>query len=181
MKGIVFTEFLEMVESQFSPEVADEIIETTDLPSGGAYSAVGTYDHREIVALVQRLSEHQGSSVPDLLKAFGKHLLRRFTEGYPQFFEGKSGAFEFLEDVENTVHVEVLKLYPEAELPSFDTLRDGDVLVMTYRSPRRMADLAEGLIMGCAEHFGEELSIEREEVSGDGEVVRFTMKVTQPN
>jgi hypothetical protein len=181
MKGIVFTEFLEMVESQFSPEVADEIIETADLPSGGAYSAVGTYDHREIVTLVERLSEHQGSSVSDLLKAFGKHLLHRFTEGYPQFFEGKSSAFEFLKVVESTVHVEVLKLYPEAELPSFETSREGDAMVMIYRSPRRMGDLAEGLIAGCGDHFGEELAIEREEVSGDGEVVRFTIRVNEPD
>ena len=28
MKGIVFTEFLEMVEDRFSPEIADRIIES---------------------------------------------------------------------------------------------------------------------------------------------------------
>ena len=35
MKGIVFTEFLEMVEDKFSPELADRIIEGAELPSGG--------------------------------------------------------------------------------------------------------------------------------------------------
>jgi len=44
MKGIIFTEFLEMVEDRFSPEIADRIIEAADLPSGGAYTAIGTYD-----------------------------------------------------------------------------------------------------------------------------------------
>jgi hypothetical protein len=181
MKGIVFTEFLEMVEAEFSADVADEIIESTELASGGAYSAVGTYDHREIVALVSRLSELKGHPVPDLLKAFGRHLLQRFARGYPQFFEDKSSAFEFLDDVEKTIHVEVLKLYPEAELPSFETSRDGDALIMIYRSPRRMADLAEGLITGCGEHFGETLIIEREDVSGDGREVRFTIRISEPN
>ena len=45
MKGVIFTEFLEMVESHFSPEMADRIITAARLPSGGAYTAVGTYDH----------------------------------------------------------------------------------------------------------------------------------------
>ena len=32
MKGIVFTEFLEMVEDQFGLETVDDIIEAADLP-----------------------------------------------------------------------------------------------------------------------------------------------------
>lgn len=180
MKGIVFTEFLEMVESQFSPDVVDDMIESTELKSGGAYSSVGTYDHQEIVALVRRLSELKKASVPDLLTAFGSHLFGRFVAGYPQFFEGKAGAFEFLEGVEDYIHVEVRKFYPDAELPTFDTSREGDALIMVYRSPRRMADLALGLIVGCGEHFGEPLAVAREDVSGDGEVVRFIIRRAAP-
>ena len=36
MKGIVFTEFLEMVEEKYGYEVVDQIIEESKLPSGGA-------------------------------------------------------------------------------------------------------------------------------------------------
>ena len=32
MKGVVFTEFLEMVEDRFSPEMADRIIEGPNFP-----------------------------------------------------------------------------------------------------------------------------------------------------
>ena len=38
MKGVVFTEFLEMVEDIFSPDIADQIVEEADLPSGGVYT-----------------------------------------------------------------------------------------------------------------------------------------------
>ena len=41
MKGIIFTEFIEMVEDKFGFEVADNIITNSNLPSGGAYTAVG--------------------------------------------------------------------------------------------------------------------------------------------
>jgi len=162
MKGIVFSEFIEMVEETFSPEVADRIIEASELASGGAYTSVGTYDHAEILELVTHLSEESGVPVSDLVKAFGTHLANRFTKLYPGFFEGVSGAFEFLETIEGHVHVEVLKLYPDAELPSFETRRGSDnEMDMVYRSRRPFADLAEGLIAGCAEHFGDDISVSR--------------------
>jgi hypothetical protein len=56
MKGVVFTEFLEMVEGRFGLAMADRIIEAAQLPSSGAYTAVGTYDYTEMVHLVNALS-----------------------------------------------------------------------------------------------------------------------------
>ncbi len=177
MKGVVFTEFLEMVEERFSLEVADAVIRRADVPSGGSYTAVGTYPPAEMVRLVGALSQETGTSAPDLLRAFGKHLLGRFAAGYPQFFAGVPSTFAFLENVERYIHVEVKKLYPDAELPTFEC--DASVageLTMIYRSPRCLSDLAEGLMSGCAEHFGETIAIAREDLSaGRGEVVRFVL------
>jgi hypothetical protein len=178
MKGIVFSEFIEMVEDVFGPDVADRIIDESDLPSGGAYTSVGTYDHVEMLTLVTHLSEATGIPVGDLVQTFGKHLCGRFTQLYPSFFEGVESSLDFLETIENHVHVEVLKLYPEAELPHFGTQRpDPDTLVMTYRSGRPFGALAHGLILGAAEHFGERVEVELEDLSGGvGNQVRFTVR-----
>jgi hypothetical protein len=47
---------------------------------------------------------------------------------------------------------------------------------MVYRSPRRLGDLAEGLLRGCIEHFGEEVEIRRQDLAGGPEqTVRFTL------
>jgi hypothetical protein len=175
MKGIVFTEFLEMVESKFSYEITENIIEAADLPSGGVYTAVGTYDHAEIVALVTHLSKATNIAVPDLLKAFGHHLFFRFVAGFPQFFEGISSSQDFMERVDNYIHVEVRKLYPEAQLPSLEYEKPSPgVLKVTYRSNRPFADLADGLIAGCVEHFGDKVNVTREDVV-PGSVAVFTM------
>ena len=40
MKGIVFTEFLEMVEEKFDLETLDKIIINSKLPSEGVYTSV---------------------------------------------------------------------------------------------------------------------------------------------
>lgn len=163
MKGIVFTEFLEMVEGRFSPDVVDRIIEEADLPNGGAYTSVGTYDYQELIRLVVRLGAAVGAPVPDLVRAFGRHLFRRFVALYPDFFAGVTSSFDFLSNVESVVHVEVLKLYPDAELPRFDCQATAEGMTLTYTSRRPFADLAEGLILGCAEHFGEPIAVARQD------------------
>ena len=73
MKGIVFKEFIGMVESAFGEETVEKIIDKSNLESEGAYTSVGTYDHGEILQLVTHLSEECSTSVPDLVKTFGKH------------------------------------------------------------------------------------------------------------
>lgn len=177
MKGVVFTEFLEMIEDSFSPEMADRIIEAADLSSGGAYTTVGTYDHGEMVRLVSCLSAETGIPSAELMRAFGMHLFERFHAMFPSYFENISSSFEFLQRIDHYIHVEVRKLYHDAELPSFDcdTSRSG-CLRLTYRSSRPFAALAEGLIRGCVAHYGETIDIAVEELSdGKGTAARFVL------
>jgi hypothetical protein len=177
MKGIVFTEFLELIEERFGIEIAEEIIASADLPNDGAYTAVGTYDHADLLRLVSRLSVTTGIDASTLIKTFGEHLFRRLAAAYPAVVEGMEGSFDLLPRVHDVIHVEVKKLYPAAELPEFQCEPlDGDGLLMHYRSPRGFADLAEGLIRGCASYFGESMELEREDLDdGRGTDVRFSM------
>jgi hypothetical protein len=179
MKGIVFTEFLEMVETRFTPAVADRIITACDLPSGGAYTAVGTYAHEELVQLVAQLSTVTGVAAPDLLRTFGEQLFQRFVALYPQFFAGVPSAFAFLARIEDHIHVEVRKLYPEAELPTFtyDASTPGR-LTLVYRSTRPFAAFAEGLIRGCITHFGAPITLHAEDRS-DGRQTCVCFVLTQ--
>lgn len=178
MKGIVFSEFIEMVEDVFSPEIADQIIYESKLDSEGAYTAVGTYDHNEILAMVTRLSELKSIPINDLVQAFGKHLLMRFTKLYPNFFDNVNDTFSFLDTIENHVHVDVIKLYPDAELPSFTVERpDKMSLIMSYQSTRPFAMLAQGLIEGAAEYYNDNISINMVDLSnGEGNHARFELK-----
>lgn len=163
MKGIVFTEFLDMVENNFGVTVLDRILTRSVLPSGGIYTAVGTYSHTELLALVTQLSEATDRPVPSLVRAYGEYLFQRFAVLYPQLFAGVDDAFGFIERIDGYIHVEVRKLYPDAELPRFLARRVGDdELELTYESPRPFADLAEGLIQGCFDHFHSEVEIERQ-------------------
>lgn len=180
MKGVVFTEFMDMVEEVFSDDILDTIIRKANLPNNGAYTTVGTYDHEEIVNLVVALSEETSTEVAVLLEAFGQHLLGQFVKGYPQFFQQASDAFDFLANIDSYIHVEVLKLYPDAELPKFYHQKHSDThLTMYYLSSRHFEDLAIGLIRGTLNHFDTQGNISKTEDQWQGQdAIRFDIKLT---
>lgn len=168
MKGVVFTVFQEMVEDQFGLDMYDRLVESTELPSGATYTAVGTYDHSELIKLVGQLSKETNTPVPALVKAFGRHLFGALAGAYPQFAEEVDNSIEFLASIEGYIHVEVKKLYPEAELPRFEFAQlEEDQWELKYYSARPFADLCEGLIEASIEHFGDPIELTRESLPGD--------------
>lgn len=161
MKGVVFLELFKMVDEVFSPEMTEHLIEDAELSTNGVYTAVGTYSHTDILNLVVALSKRTGTPVGDLVHAFGKYLFKSFTVRYPHFFENQSDAFEFLKGVDKYIHVEVHKLYPEANTPSLKVQQpDYQTLKIQYSSQCPFAELANGLLHACVEHFQQEISIE---------------------
>lgn len=174
MKGLIFREFLEMVEQEFGYETVDEIIEHSKIESNGIYTNVGTYHHSELFKLIQQLSIKKNIPGNQLLLEFGKYVFTVFLKAYPIFFEDKKSTFDLLKEVEDKIHVEVLKLYPEAELPSF-TIKPSpnNKMVMLYRSQRKMSDFAEGLMHGCLLHFNEKAEIEKTFLEEKGSEVLF--------
>lgn len=162
---MVFKELLSMVEQNFGEDFADDLLDDLELGSGGAYTSVGTYDHTEVLKIVTKLSEKTGADARDLVKAFGCHLLETFAKIHPEYFKAKD-ASEFLSKVDNYIHVEVKKLYPEAELPQviFSQNDKGETTIQ-YNSNKPFADLAEGLIEKTFDHFGEKVEIEMSDIN----------------
>ena len=177
MKGIVFTEFLEHIEDTYGALMTERVIEACDLKSGGAYTSVGTYPCEEMGQLVGALSRFTETHPSVLLQGFGGRLAKTFHSAYPQYFE-VPGYFDFVESIDSHIHVEVLKLYPDAELPQFvNVSRDDHTLVIDYISSRGLEDLAEGLLLASAAVFGDSVSVKSDVQEGSaGRVVRFTLE-----
>lgn len=174
MKGIVFTEFLAMVEEKFGYETVDEIISKSDLPNDGAYSAVGTYKHQELVRMVVALHEKSGIPIPDLIRTYGNYFFNVLESNYGAFFERVPNLFAFLQSIHGHIHVEVKKLYPEAELPAFEVVElTEQKMVMIYSSERKLSDFAEGLLENAASYFNEKVTIKKSFIKDDGSEVRF--------
>lgn len=177
MKGIVFTEFFELIEQLHDYDMVDAIIEKAQPASGGIYTAVGSYPHTEMVQLVVAYSKISGTPIEDALRLFGKNLLFTFHKNYPDFFSPSHTAIDFLQTVDSHIHIEVGKLYPDAELPHFHTeLLEENVLKMVYTSKRAMGHLALGLIESTFELYKEQAEIQMEEVQEGGQQVTFMIR-----
>lgn len=162
MRGFVFTGFLDFVESQTSPELVESMLDQCDLPSGGAYTATGTYQHSEILAMLHYLNRTTGQAVNDMLMDFGQHLFSNLIRHHPEMHRSGTGLLDFLEGIETHIHREVRKLYPNAELPFFDAIRpDPRHLVLNYSSTRPFAGLAAGMIAGAVGYFDDKAKVEQ--------------------
>lgn len=174
MKGIVFTEFLEMVEATFGLETTDTIIENSDLPSEGIYTSVGTYDFNEMVSLITSLSKVVEIPANDLIYTFGLYLFNSLGKAHPEVIQSYTSPLALLYSIEDHIHVHVQKLYPEAELPTFKILEKTDTSIsMIYSSSRGLYRLAHGLIEKCFEHFNSSATIAYELLKEDGTEVKF--------
>lgn len=173
MKGIIFTELIEMTESTFGDEIAERMIMESGTHSNGVYTAVGTYEFAELGALVHSLSQITHMDLPTLLRAFGRHLFGSFLRLYPAYFQRCQTSFEFLSSIEDHIHVQVRKLYPDAELPHFQTSvnEEKNHMIMTYTSARNLADLACGLIESTLQHYNENGTITRMHDTGNESVI----------
>ena len=174
MKGIIFTEFLEMVESKFGLETADAIIESANLPSQGIYTSVGTYDFNEMVSLITELGTITDIELGELIYTFGHYLFASLGNAHPEVIQSYNSPLALLYSIEDHIHVHVQKLYPDAELPTFKILEKTDTsLTMVYCSTRGLHRLAHGLIEKAFEHFNKTATVSYELLKEDGTEVQF--------
>lgn len=177
MKGIVFTEFLELVESKFGFEMVDNILNESELPSNGVYTAVGTYSFTEMVSLLTNLSAETGLEIDELLLVYGEHFFTVVQKSYPAFLKQYTDPIEMLSSIENHIHVEVRKIYPDAELPTFTVVeKTEDTLVMIYKSSRAMHAFGRGLMNKTFEFFETKATILVEKLKENGTEVKFSIK-----
>jgi hypothetical protein len=94
-----------------------------------------------------------------ILRWFGRNAMPLLAEKYPSFFAGPNTTRRFLLSLNDIIHPEVRKLYPGAHVPIFDfDSSSPDVLVVGYKSERKLCALAHGFVEGAADHYREDLS-----------------------
>ena len=176
MRGELFNEFLEFAVESVGTEAA--ALTTRDgRRAATAYEVERHYDPSELTHLADQLATIRDVPRSTVLTSFGVHLFRYFAALYPTFLDEAASAVAFLASINTYVHGELRKLYPDAEFPGFEcTPVAPDGIEMVYRSARPLADLAEGLIRGSIEHFGDLVRIVREDLPGmTGTAARFVV------
>ena len=159
MKGVVFNLLEQLVARDFGEDTWDALLEASELD--GIYTSLGSYPDEDLAKLVSAASDALAMPADDVVVWLGRNSLPLFAVRYPQLFAPHDSTRSFVLTLNDIIHPEVRKLYPGADVPEFDFDVRDEVLVMGYRSPRKMCSFAEGLLLGSADHFGERLTIEQ--------------------
>jgi len=81
MKGIIFSEFIELVEKTFGLAVCQDMLEENN--DEGIYTSTGTYNHLNLVKLIISLSKLTNISVGTLQKTYGKSVFISLLKSMP--------------------------------------------------------------------------------------------------
>lgn len=166
MKGVIFNLLEEFAVETFGAEFYEEILDEVDLITTEPFVGPGTYPDEDLLAIVAALVRKADMPLPQAVRTFGHWLFPRLAERVPPEMLQHDSAKSFLQTVHDIIHVEVRKLYAEAQPPDFTYEDPGpDRLIIRYRSRRRMFDLMDGLLAGVADHYGTTIDFER--VLGD--------------
>ena len=175
MKGIVFNVLEHVVVAEHGEDTWDALLDAAGLE--GAWTALGSYDDAELLAIVGAASAALGLPPAEVVRWFGRSALPVFAAKYPHFFTPHDSARGLVLALNAIVHPEVRKLYPGASVPEFAlTPLEPRGLEMGYRSDRKLCAFAVGLVEGSAVHYGEQVAIEHPSCMLEGdEACRLTM------
>tara|TARA_B100000497_G_scaffold119975_1_gene147913 strand:- start:79 stop:618 length:540 start_codon:yes stop_codon:yes gene_type:complete len=172
MKGFIFTNFLDFVEKSNGLEMVDQMLGECDLASEGVYSAFNSYEFDELVTLLTYVSKKTDIAPQILLESFGRFVFPYLIGKHSYIIEKYSNAIDLIAGIENHIHIEVKKLYEDAELPTFNVVdKKEDSLTIIYTSTRGLTYFAIGLMKETLQFFKVKGTIDMvENYNNDGSV-----------
>lgn len=158
MKGIVFNIAQEVVVADHGEDTWDDLLDEAGVD--GSYTALGDYPQSELMGIVAAAARRWDMAPEDVVRHVGRNGLAEFVQRYPDMARTHESSRTFLLALNSVIHPEVRKLYPGAHVPHFE-FNDTDTggLRIRYVSERGLCHLAEGLILGAADHFGESVTV----------------------
>jgi heme-NO-binding protein len=155
LHGLILSSFVSFLQETYVG--VDRVVAT-----GAAFVESEAYPDEEFTRLVEDAAAELDTSPQDLQRAFGRFAGRHtFARLYPEFYVANGGTRTFLLEVEQKIHDLVRATIPRAAPPRLHIAPFGeDGTVVTYTSERRLCAMAEGLIEGVADYYGESAEID---------------------
>jgi hypothetical protein len=166
VKGIILNLLQSVVETEHGEQLWDDVLVETGVD--GAFTSLGNYPDADVIALVDALAGRMGQTRELALQWFGRRAMPLLAARYPAFFAPDS-AVDFVLSLDQIIHAEVVKLYPDAAPPAlrFRDVAD-DRVTVEYRSARGLPDLAVGFLRGTADAYHRTLVVERTDLDDAG-------------
>lgn len=161
MKGIIFTSLADLVERDYGIQAWQDALDHCTPACGGAFTAGGLYPDEELLDLVSYFSRTLDLEAEFLLRYFGEFLFAELAQSHEFLVNKYNTPKDLLLAVDQEIHRDVRKLYPDTYLPSMEYFDSGepDKLTIVYQSKRKLCALAEGLIQGAANYYKVDITL----------------------
>lgn len=162
MLGFFFIELKQYITSKKNDAAWNAVLDKAGL-SGKTYLNGLDYPDKEMVKLVVSEASMAGTPVGHVLREFGRFLGGDLFTAYRPLIDTSWKTLDFLEHVEETIHKVVRARNRKAEPPRLVVNRITEREVMIdYRSKRKFCQLAQGIVLGVADHYGEKIELVEE-------------------
>ncbi len=181
MKGVLFRALMSYAEEQFGPLALERVLDRAALERHGAYTTVGQYPAEELLVLVRAMQAETGEASSKILVECGRRTIAYVIAAQAGQRPEGSDLQAVLSSLEALIRANYLKLYPGTVVPSLtmEGSEEGWVHLL-YGSPRPLADLAEGLILGTLDVLKIDTQVRREDLAPyDGRAARFRVKLPE--
>ncbi len=160
MQGVIFNALEEFVLDRANMEVWNEVLDASQVESGGVYTAGMNYKDEEVLALASALCEALKIPLNEILRLFGEFLFSfLLSRGHVELNEYRNSQ-ALLMELESVIHQDIKRVHPDAYTPLFEyiplTENTGQ---LSYFSKRKLCMVAEGLLAGAANFFHQEVKI----------------------
>ena len=181
MKGVVFVELLDLLDDRYSMKFTEQVIEQSQVYSTGAYNALGQFDHRELLALMEAVECSFPDDTESIYLELGERLVTRCIAEFPTLFRSDSCLPDTLGHMESLMHMDDLLVDQSAELPEIRLDRVGpNQLILDYFYDPRLADFTIGLIHGCAGYHDLETDVHSLPMNHEGiQATRFLISTAE--
>ncbi|MEK7434705.1 MAG: heme NO-binding domain-containing protein [Cyanobacteriota bacterium] len=159
MHGMIFNELKNYADLKYGNSAWGDLIKESGLNTR-FYLPIKDYPDEEIVNIIVTASKLLGKTVDFLLEDFGEFVSHKFIGNYKQLIKPEWNVLDFIQNVEEEVHVIMRKLVRGSRPPVLKYKRvNNKELIVYYSSERKLCVLAKGVIRGAGNHYKEKLVI----------------------
>jgi hypothetical protein len=154
--GLIFAGLRDFTASKLGEE------RTAEIWSDRNFELTEAYDDQWFAAQLERLVAATGESMRDVQRGFGEFAAQKTFAGlYPDYYEESGDTFAFLLGIEERIHELVRATIKGAYPPKLHVRPMNDLgVLVSYTSERGLCGLLEGLVLGTAAHYGDNVEVE---------------------
>lgn len=162
MHGIIHLELQKFIAGRFGEQAYRQVTRRAELEQE-IFTPLQSYPDEWMFRLVGVAVELTHTPAPQILEAFGEHLVPCYLALYGHLLKKSWRTLDVIEHTEETIHRVVRMRQPGAQPPMLTAQRTApDEVVLNYDSPRRLCAVARGIGRGVANHFRETITIDEQ-------------------